>query len=132
MAVEVERLEAEVGPKRLELVDEPVGPPQGRVVRPVRLAAAELVVEDDAALGTGEPLERLQVEAAAARTAVEQDERPVALAEDPVADGAALDFDLSGAAPKDRPGGSVEARLRPRRGRTSPRPRSGASTRGSR
>jgi hypothetical protein len=123
MAVQVEGLEPEVGAKRLELVDEAVGTPQRRVVGPIRLATAELVVEDDASIGPCQPLERLQVEAAAARTAVQQDERPIALAEDPVADGPALDLDLSGAAREDRPGA-----LRPLRGRTSPRPRSEAST----
>src|SRR5206468_724756 len=83
-------------------------PPQRRVVRPVGLAAAELVVEDEAALGAGEPLERLQIEAAAARAAVQEDERPVARAQDPVADGAPLDLDLSAflvhGPPEDEPG----------------------------
>jgi len=56
--------------ERLELVHEAVGPPEGPVLGPVGVTAAELVVDDDAAVGPCEPLEGLQVEAACARPSV--------------------------------------------------------------
>src|SRR5712692_4116977 len=95
VAVQVEGVKLQVNAEQLELVDEAVGPPQGRIVRPVGLAAAELVVEDDASSAAGEPLERLQVEASAARTAVEENERPISVTEDPVADGSDIDLEFA-------------------------------------
>src|SRR5439155_25380698 len=94
VAVEIEVLQSEVRAKRLELVHEAVGPPERGVVGTIRFAAAELVVQDDAAIGARKRFERLQVEAAASRPSVQEDERPVAFAQDAAADGAALDLDL--------------------------------------
>src|SRR5262245_48837159 len=50
MAVEVEPFEAEVGAESLELVDEAIRSPERRIVGPVRVAAAELVVDKDTAV----------------------------------------------------------------------------------
>ena len=75
VAVEVEFVEPEMGAQRLELVDEAVGAPERRILGLVGVTAAELVVEDDAAIRAREALERLQVEAAAAGPAVQEHER---------------------------------------------------------
>jgi hypothetical protein len=48
----------------LELGDEAAGLPKRRILGPVGVAAAQLVVNDHPAIGPGETLERLQVEAA--------------------------------------------------------------------
>jgi hypothetical protein len=95
VAVEVEFVQLEVGAERLELVDEAVRAPQRRIVGPVGRAAAELVVEDDAPVRARKALERLQVKTAAPGTAVQEHERSVAVAEDPVADGSPLDLHCS-------------------------------------
>jgi hypothetical protein len=60
-----------MGAECLELLDEAVGSPERRVVRPVRTAAAELVVDDDTAVRPCEALERLQVQAPCARASVQ-------------------------------------------------------------
>ena len=114
VAVEIEFVQPEVGAQRLELVDEAVGAPERRIIRLVGRAATELVVEDDAPIRARQALQRLQIETAATRPAVQEHERSVAVAEDPVADGSALDLDrsafflhvppqTSGAAQKSRP-----------------------------
>src|SRR5438093_1320997 len=128
----------------LELVDEAVGSPERGIGRAVRLATPELVVGHDPAVLAGQPFERLQVQTAAARAPVQKDERPLALAENAVADDSALDLDLSSllfhwlsqnkrGGPEEPPHVAVSSfGPRPLRGRTCPLPRSDAWTRSSR
>ena len=73
-AEQVDLVEAEVAPQRRELVEEDLDAPVD-VGRPVGAAAAQLVVDDDAAALLGEPLERREVMVRRARPAVKADER---------------------------------------------------------
>ena len=129
--------------ERLELVDEAVGPPERRVVGSVGVAAAQLVVEDDAAVGPCKALEGLQVEAAATWASVQEDERALAVAQQAVADDSAFDLDLTvflGHAPPEtarggptgRPAPFSSSLVRPLRGRTCPLRRIASATRSSR
>jgi hypothetical protein len=75
-------LEAKSAANGHHLVEEELKRPELWVVGAVRAAAAQLVVEDDAAAALGEALERLEVVVRGSRTAVEAQEYDAALRAD--------------------------------------------------
>ena len=79
----------------LDLGDEAGYMPERQVVRFVRAPRAELVVADDAKPSLGKIEKRRQVLRVASGTAVEQEERAVALARALVPDAAIADVDVS-------------------------------------
>src|SRR6185312_5276699 len=79
-AEQVHPVEAEGVADGVQLVHEPLDRPQRPVVGDVRLAASELVVEDDPA-AVGQLLERLRVVARRAGAAVQGEQRHATLAD---------------------------------------------------
>ena len=77
-AEEVDPLELELVAQRRELVEEDLDAPVD-VLRSVRAAAADLVVEHDGAAALGQPLEGREVVVRRAGPAVQGDERIAAL-----------------------------------------------------
>ena len=86
LTVECHDAEVECRPDRLHFLNEPGDLPEGRVVRPVGVAAAELVVEDELPVVSGYLAEAIEVAAAYTRAAVQAKQGAACGAEDAVRD----------------------------------------------